>query len=75
MQSHTTGVSKISSSKDTIEVSIPNGTDFNNADNSTLQLADFEQYRITESTNIIPPVTIIALNGESISTQGYGNHH
>ena len=69
-----TGANEKSSHKDTMSVFIPKGTDLNNSHSNikktTSQLINFEQYRITESTNIKLPVTIIALNGEAISTEG-----
>ncbi len=51
-------------------VVISKGTDLNNYHSISSQLKHFEQYRITESSNIKLPVTIIALNGEAISTEG-----
>ncbi len=74
MQAHTIGVNEINSHEDKASVVIQNNTDFNSCcfqpEDSGLKLEDFEQYRITESTNIKLPVTVIALNGESISTEG-----
>lgn len=57
-----------------VTVSIPNEMDMNDP----LQfealaiptLADFEQYRITDSTAIKEPVPVIKINGETISTEG-----
>jgi len=51
-------------------VVISKGTDLNNYHSISSQLKHFAQYRITESSNIKLPVTIIALNGEAISTEG-----
>lgn len=54
-------------------VTIPDKTDINNERHlkafTALKLADYEQYRITESTPIKEPVPVIRINGETISTE------
>src|SRR5580693_3076582 len=52
-------------------VSIAPGTDLNNVSPKADEI--FEKYshlKITDSTLIIPPVTVVKINGEDISTEG-----
>lgn len=71
---YTTSDNDLKQGEDTIKVDISDGTDFNSSrpdgSEKVFDLQDFEQYRITENTEIKTPVPIITINGETISTEG-----